>query len=513
MEGSAYVSRFAATVFAVVVAAFAAAGTLLLVYVFGVNLPYWDEWVHLQVLLKFSAGELSAEDLFAQYNESRKVFPRLVIIALAPLTGGDQRGQMYLSVVIVAATVALVGVVARRTVPGSWAGLTAVAAVVLFSWAQWQNWLWGIQFVCFVPLACLMGVLALSGSAVRPWVRVAGSAGLCVLATFTYANGMLLWVLAAAALAVYRETRSVRYLTPLAALAAVCIGAYFAGYVRPAWTPTFGDSLSDPVRLAHYFVVLVGGAFSPKELGPSVGVHGVLLATALGTAVLGALAGGTWGAIRENRAVALPWLIVAAYSLISMAATSLGRSPFGVENAMLSRYATFSLPLVVAAVALLRVGGWPRAATAAGAVAAALTVAASVAVLAPVGTVSERQRAGRVMLHFCLTAPDATQTTLVADVAERRLIVPTAVRLSAAGLLSPPISPDGDLRPLLVAVPESPARFDAIVAAVPRADGALIVVRVFPATTGPDRFPPLPAGARLYRVRGDTLRAFPLTPR
>lgn len=484
-----------------------------LILFFGVNLPYWDEWVHLQTVVKFVDGKLTFADLFAQYNESRKVFPRLAIIGLNLTTGGDQRAQMMLSWVLACITTALLSVLARRTMPQHWTALTAMVSLLLFSWAQWQNWLWGIQFVCFVPLACLAGILLVTtprpDAAPKLALRTGACAVLCVLATYSYANGMLLWPLAFVALVTMPgASQGRRSLVGFGIVAAVSIGAYFAAYQRPMWTPTLGDALADPVRLAGYFIVLIGGGFAPAELSDLTGIPKLVAPIALGVGVLLALGMCLPGALRQHRAAGRPWLILAAYGLVSLVIIASGRSPFGVENALLSRYATFSLPVAVATLAVVFLVGRRRVLLASCTVAIVFTVAASLYVLPRISDVSQRQRAGRLMLHFSLTAPDATVTTFVSDNAEHPLILPTAVRLSEAGLLRPPISATGDLRPLLTS--NTDLQFDAIVAAVPQADGSLRVVRVLPYTHLPTQLPPLPPGSLIYGARGDRLVAFPL---
>lgn len=63
---------------------------------FGVNVPFWDEWFTPGDLFNkiHSSGHISFPDLIAQHNESRKVFPKLLFLAVASLTHWDTRYQM-----------------------------------------------------------------------------------------------------------------------------------------------------------------------------------------------------------------------------------------------------------------------------------------------------------------------------------------------------------------------------------------------------------------------------------
>src|SRR5205085_5906773 len=84
-----------------------------------------------------------------------------------------------------------VGVLARRTIPNRDIALlaTALAAALLISPVQWWNWLFGIQIVVFLPFLLLAVGLVIGEK--HPVI-----AAFCALiATYSYSNGMLLWVL------------------------------------------------------------------------------------------------------------------------------------------------------------------------------------------------------------------------------------------------------------------------------------------------------------------------------
>lgn len=513
--------------------------TAWLIARFGVDLPFWDEWVHLQTLVKFEAGTLTWADLFAQYNESRKPFPRLLILLLAHPFAADQRAQMAVTWLLAALTLALIAVLARQSGlhhrPGTHATVLLTASTLLFSWTQWQNWLWGIQFICLLPLACLSAVLVACGSPRwGPATRVTLAVVACLIATYSFASGMVIWPLCGLALWAIGGV-GWRGLSVFALTGAVAIGVYFHGYVSPAWTPDWSDALADPARFASYVVLLAGGGLVPAEASAAARLHRLLMPAVLGGLVLLlALPPAALALLRRDRA-AVPWALIAGYALAAMLLAALGRSPFGLDTALLSRYATFSLPAGLAAVALLALRPHSRPVrvtrTALAAALIAATLISSAAVLPRIEDIHRRQLTGRAMLAFCLTSPDARQTTLVADWPQHDLIVPTAVTLSAAGLMSPPVSPDGDPRPLLAPdAPPATARLrdttlllddpdihTVLIVAPPQPEHtAPAVVRVLHAATafGKDtpfaELPPLPPGAELLALRGSALQAVPI---
>src|SRR5438477_5682291 len=80
-----------------------------------INIPIWDEWDTPGIaILHATQHTLTWSDLFAQHNESRKVIPRLLCMALAVPTGWDLRHAMILTFVSVCLTSAVVLVYLRR---------------------------------------------------------------------------------------------------------------------------------------------------------------------------------------------------------------------------------------------------------------------------------------------------------------------------------------------------------------------------------------------------------------
>ena len=64
---------------------------------FGVDVPFWDQWQLVPYLEDWANGTLNAAKLFAQHNEHRIFFPRLVMIALAQISAWNTRVEMFAS--------------------------------------------------------------------------------------------------------------------------------------------------------------------------------------------------------------------------------------------------------------------------------------------------------------------------------------------------------------------------------------------------------------------------------
>ena len=68
--------------------------TGVLMYRFGVDIPYWDQWDGICPLFeKLASGQLGIADFFVQQNEHRIFFPRLLMYSLARLTHWNIRSE------------------------------------------------------------------------------------------------------------------------------------------------------------------------------------------------------------------------------------------------------------------------------------------------------------------------------------------------------------------------------------------------------------------------------------
>src|SRR5271165_7446929 len=71
---------------------------LLLISIYGVNIPAGDQWDEVPLLLeKMHEGTLSLRHFFAQHNEHRIFFPRLIMFTLALLTHWNIKVELFTS--------------------------------------------------------------------------------------------------------------------------------------------------------------------------------------------------------------------------------------------------------------------------------------------------------------------------------------------------------------------------------------------------------------------------------
>ena len=318
-------------------------------------LPYWDEWsTPAENLLDWCKGNLNFTELFSQHNESRKLFPRLLYLGLAQPGGWDVRKEMSITLLIVCAIAFLFYRLLRNT-PGTTkrsALVTWIAAAFLcFSPVQLENFLWGVQLEVFFPGLAVLALVAVNLSNL-PLARKSLFNGLlAVVATYTVAHGMLLWLLGIPLLAAGEAISTRRKLVLYGAYflcAAAAITAYLVDYHRPAHHPEFLAGHPSVLKLAHYLILWVGSYFNSTIASPFIVGLGAI--TIFASALFGSV-----GLVRQGRdwRAFYPGLIIGAYACATAAITAIGRIGFGVEQALDTRYRTYSLFFYLAILSLL----------------------------------------------------------------------------------------------------------------------------------------------------------------
>jgi hypothetical protein len=323
------------------------------------SVPYGDEWwTPGTQIVAFFRGMLSISDLWSQHNESRKLFPCLYYLALTWVSGRwDVKDEMLLMFAFAcAASFALYRLLQRTTNFTLGGRLLALGLLnsLLFCPGQYVNFLWGIQLEPFTPgIALLFATLAnLSDIQFRFKAIITGA--LALIATYSFANGMSLWLLAApiqwppqTGAARTRFKAAARWYAVYGIAAAISIGLYFFHYTRPRHHPEFVLSYDRAGSLAAFVLRWVGGLFT--ERSGDAFLLGLLVVTAfLG---LGWLALKSSWRDRDWKTI-YPWLILGVYGLISGAVTAVGRLGFGPNAAMAPRYGPITVFCYIAVAGL-----------------------------------------------------------------------------------------------------------------------------------------------------------------
>jgi hypothetical protein len=317
---------------------------LCFTHLYGVNVFYLDQQDGLLPLFpKWDAGSLSIADFWRQHNEHRHFLPRLFMFGLAFLTHWNTVVEMYIIQGLLAVSLAIYLCVALKSCRGkntSWP-LVAIPWLV-FSWRQNQNFQWGWQ-IGFV-LACVASVSALfflEGLKIpgRPALKYTSALVCATVASFSSAQGLMVWPVGLLMLLVVSETQRRRpvWVAGWGCLGAIEWMAYFRHYTEPATQPPLTFSLK-------FFAVILGASLFPTER--MAGICGFTLLAVVAALCLVAFKRRKWVEYSF-------WFALILLGLLILGQITLARSALGPAQPLASRYATNSLLVVIGVYAIL----------------------------------------------------------------------------------------------------------------------------------------------------------------
>ena len=334
---------------------------------YAVAVPYWDQWELVPLLEKTYHGELTFHDLWAQHNEHRIIFPQLIMLLLARLTRWNIHYELAVNIILALGIFAVfihqVKITGRKL---GFAGLPwAIPAIslIVFSVSQYQNWLWGWQIQMFLNLLAVAGGIVLLANDTFRWWKFAAAALLGIVATYSFANGILLWPIGLLLLLLVPTGAGKRKAATAGwiLIGTLTLGAYFYHYQKPENHPPLSLIFKIPAEYAVYVFKYLG-TICAQGLGVDISAEG---AFAFIFGLAGTIATGWAGGTLLRKKIAdpgtlLPYFGLVLYSVGSALVTGVGRLGFGTNQALASRYCTMVVPLWVSLVVfliLLRTGG------------------------------------------------------------------------------------------------------------------------------------------------------------
>ncbi|MDR0692549.1 MAG: hypothetical protein LBF69_05885 [Prevotellaceae bacterium] len=328
---------------------------LLFVNSSAVSILFLDEWEMVSFCAKMDVHDITFADLFAQHNEHRIFFMYFAYLGLISVSGFNVIVPMWFSF----AMILLLDFIILRYI-ASRSGVSdkrkyffaALTSFLLFSLTQYENLLWGFQigFVMVLFFSVLSGYFLCqmfhATCKTRRNIYFIVALLAAIIDSFSSSQGLITWVtgLVLFFMMFRKKTFSSPYFIVWTLVAIATWIAYFHNYVKPEHHPSLFYLFEHPGMFLQYFFSITGNAISGTLKAGNV-VIGILLLLFLFIACV---------KIWKNKQVQqfiFP-LALALNSLFILGSIAIGRVGLGVEQALASRYTTFSICLVVG-VALL----------------------------------------------------------------------------------------------------------------------------------------------------------------
>ncbi len=310
------------------------------------SLPHWDEWALFDHLARNQGWSLNW--LWAQHNEHRILLPKIFFLLDVYWFRGTQTFLLLSIFLVQLLQITLLSASLRILVglrDAAWRIGTGFIGFCIACPTQYENLVWGFQLQFVIPAAmATLAILSLlmfyhssdddRGNARWVWLLLCVVAAMA--ATWSLANGMLLWPLLLFTALILRMRRST--VAALLIAGAANVGLYFFHYHRPAPDSGTIPALHSLGNSMEYVAVYFGSTFVRHSSGKIA-----LIAGSVGIAVAFVIIARAFRRRRNGSLFQLQLSLLMALCIATAAITASGRLHLGLEQASASRYQTFAL--------------------------------------------------------------------------------------------------------------------------------------------------------------------------
>ncbi|MFN6559636.1 MAG: hypothetical protein RMY28_007490 [Nostoc sp. ChiSLP01] len=323
---------------------------------FSVNVPVWDDWELVSFFDKIHNGTVRFADFFAQHNEHRIFFPRIIFAILAFSSNWNIKVETCFSLLLTLANFAMMYKIASLSFNKKNRVLchlfNITISILTFSLTQYENWLWGFQIAWFLINTCVITAVFIL-VVFKNWLpnlRISLASLCCLIASFSSAHGLLSWLALIPSLYLVEgksNQKKIRLLVWMI-LFTSCVAIYSIGYQKPSHHPGILFILQNPLIATEYFMTIIGSSVSTNVLPPIV----------TGVPIFFSFLFFSVFCIKNYQSEftnnAGSWLSIGWFATLFAIMTTIGRAGFGVEQALASRYRTVLILLVISCLQLWR---------------------------------------------------------------------------------------------------------------------------------------------------------------
>ena len=312
-----------------------------LIHHFALNVVFYDQFSDVRVIAHPTLG-----GLWAQHSDHRIFFPNLVVLLLAHTTHLNIVAEEYLSASMLVASTVLIGLAHhRRALETPWFAYIPLV-LLLFSFVQDGNTLWGFQLAWYMVLLSLAGCIYLLDRPNLIGPVFAAAVIIAVVGSFSSLQGLLIWPVGVLLNFQRRRSRALQFSWISSAVVTTAIYFYNFSYSK-------GGNASGAFLLTHLpsdlkvFFGAIGNIFGGQVIdvygahvpgSPNLGSGGTI---ALGVVVFVIAAVTLVVYVRRDESSAGPvGVALVVFGLLFAASVTTSRAQHG---AGVSRYTTFDL--------------------------------------------------------------------------------------------------------------------------------------------------------------------------
>lgn len=321
-----------------------------------VNVPILDEWLDVTLVEKTMSGHLTFSSLWAQHNQNRMLFPNILVVVMGYITRLNIPVETYFGALLLFGSIGLLILTHRRRGPAPPLLWYCPLTILMLSWVQFENTLWGFQMAWFLVLISLMAALFAMDRPMltAPWIGL--GLALAVVGSYSSIQGLIIWP-SVFVLLLYRR-RSLRLLITWITGAVVTTVVYFVSIDTSQFSNFRIDPLRHPLFELKLFLFSLGNVAGkpipiksftvPPHDHPVLGTANPwLIAFGAAVAVLSVLAVVKTGIRSAKRSAAPIGVALIVFAFIFDAFTAIGRGLVGYASVSPSHYTTYNLLALV----------------------------------------------------------------------------------------------------------------------------------------------------------------------
>jgi len=322
------------------------------------NVLYMDDWATPgEIIYSYLEGEIVIKDFLIQHNESRLVLTKIFSVILVKMGIYSTLISVYLRIFLSFVTCFIIYLMCRYEIKKNILLYVSVNLAIVFIPTQAYNMLFGMTFIGFViPIILLLSTFIMFSNKGNIF-KITLLLILCLVSTFTYANGMIAWVLCNPLLFNLFGRSELKFnrihCGIFTAFGIITILFYFRGYIHPSAHPEISVVFQNPVRFIRFFIILIWSPFSMawnKHLLSSVVLSITLLYVIYHYRLF------LFEIIKLRLKLSIfkyAMFLTLGYGIISSLAISLGRFGFGVEYALADQYPSVTMWIHIAVLGLI----------------------------------------------------------------------------------------------------------------------------------------------------------------
>jgi len=316
-----------------------------------VDVPFWDQWCLVPLLDKFFSRNLKFFDLWKQHNEHRLVFPKIIMLLLARFSRWNIFYELmiilFLAIGVFLIHIYLIKRTEIKLKTFSGVCLAPFVSLMTFSLVQWENWLWGWQIQIFLNIfASLVCITILTDNNINLYKFVI-ALFMMIIAALSFANGFILWPLGLIVIfKLFKKNRNI-YSIIWFLIGLICFILYIYNYQKPINHPSVFYLFKKPVDYLLYILLYLGNplVLFNQQYALVFGEIAIIIFIIIIPLI--------FISSRIEIKNVYSHLLIAFYSIFSGMVIGIGRAGFGYQQALSSRYTSFSLLFWISIIEIL----------------------------------------------------------------------------------------------------------------------------------------------------------------